>query len=35
MRVSRPERRNVEILGMVVGLLLVLAVMLVIGVVIL
>jgi hypothetical protein len=35
MRVTRPERRNVEIVLMVVGLLLVLGVMLIIGVVIL
>jgi hypothetical protein len=35
MRVMRPERRNVEIVLMVVGLLLVLGVMLIIGVVIL
>jgi hypothetical protein len=35
MRVSKPERRNVEIVLMVVGLLLVLGVMLIIGVTIL
>jgi hypothetical protein len=32
MRISHPERRNLEILGMVVGILVILAVMLIIGV---